>query len=92
MSKLEELEQKVVDTKAASEAADKVADSYSYADYDYAYALTYAAIDHADAANANYVRAKKKLATYLKEKDNNLDTEKTYYKSVNLLDKAHGQH
>ena len=56
MTELEELEQKVADTKAA---------------YAYAYANTCAAIDHADAANANYVRAKKKLATYLKEQDNN---------------------
>ena len=75
MNKQEQLEKKVLDTKAASEAADKVA---AYATYvpaylsdDEAYALIYAPIDDAYAANANYVRAKKKLATYLKEKDNN---------------------
>jgi hypothetical protein len=75
MNELEELEQKVADTKAASEAADKVA-AYAtyvpaYLSYDEAYALIYAPIDDAYAANANYVRAKKKLATYLKEQDNN---------------------
>jgi hypothetical protein len=75
MNKQEQLEKKVLDTKAASEAADKVA---AYATYvpaylsdDEAYALIYAPIDDAYAANANYVRAKKKLATYLKEQDNN---------------------
>ena len=74
MTKLEELEQNLVDARAASEAADKVA---AYATYvpaylsdDEAYALIYAPIDDAYAANANYVRAKKKLVTYLKEQAN----------------------
>jgi hypothetical protein len=71
MTKQEKLEKKVADTKAASVAVDKVADSYSYAETadtgSAAYAVWVACVDAAGA----YLEAKYELEEYIKEKDNN---------------------
>ena len=64
LTKLETLQKAVVDTAAAHDAAYKAwEDAWDTDDAD-AYDVT------AYAANANYVRAKEKLAAYLKEPDN----------------------
>ena len=70
MTELEQLEKKVADTKAASEAVDKVADSYSYAEVADTGSAAYAVwVACADAAGA-YLQAMDELENYIKGQHN----------------------